>query len=213
METQRINPGSDAVAIATSVKSRGIRSIWHLTQITSLPSIFNSGGLICRAKLDEAGIDYEMSGWGTPGKEEEFKNYISCSIVSPWGMANKGSEAKALVTLKSVVLQFEGVLFCGIWSSFNEVSLDTMQDNTTVEAFNLMFDNPTSPFPSPVPGEILVPYFIPLAAFTGPIYLSNEESRETAIALCKENNSSVEDSGDSEFNFLISPYRFGLGNL
>lgn len=163
-------PGPDAAAIERSVQRRHLRGVWHLTRLGQLKDILKLGALISRSQLDDLGIKYGMSGWGSDQKSEEMKDYICCSVILPWGMSRQESEEKMLITLRPRLLWRRGTLFCGKWSSFGDVTLTTLLSNQNVDSFDIMFPNETSNFPSPVPGEFLVPDCIPLSKFLRNIY-------------------------------------------
>ena len=191
-----------------SIQRRGIQKLWHLTQINHLPNIFRAGGLFSRTQMDMLGIPYEMSGWGSETKAEELRDYICCSVVCPWGMSKEQPETKALIALHPRILLKKGVLFCGTWSSFNDVSLSTLLNNNTVEAFDLMFENPTSSFPAPPPGEFLVPNSIPISEFLPYVYFYDDPTKQKATELCSKIYLTTGNSVSSTFKFVVDRYCF-----
>lgn len=203
------HPSPDSSEIARSILRRGISVVFHLTKIEQLPSIFRTGALLSRAKMDVLGVSYGMSGWGSTGKEEELKDYICCSIISPWGMARVEPEEKALLALKPRVLLREGTLFSGRWSSHGDVSLETLSESTDVAAFDLLFDNPGTGFPTPDPGEFLVRDCIPINEFRPYLYVYSEESRLRIVQLCEGIQILTGEDPSRLFKFLVNTRRFG----
>lgn len=201
-------PGPDAHAIHQSIERRRISWVWHLTRLAQLPDIFSVGALLSRAEMDRLGISYGMSGWGNDAKDEELKDFICCSVVCPWGMSKEEPETKALIPLDPRVMLRDGVLFCGMWSSFGEVSLSELLNNCTVEAFDLMFENIQSPFPAPPPGEFLVRKCVPLSEFLPRIYLYDDDTRERAIKSCGNINLPKSSNVQSTFRFIADRYSF-----
>lgn len=191
-----------------SIQRRGIRKVWHLTYLNQLPNIFRAGGLLSRTQMDKLSIPYGMSGWGNEAKGQELRDYICCSVVCPWGMSKEQPETKALISLHPRVLLRNGVLFCGTWSSFNEVSLQTLLKNSSVEAFNLMFENPTSSFPAPPPGEFLVPNSVPISEFLSHIYFYDDATMKKAIELCGKILLPSGNNVISIFKFVVDRYCF-----
>lgn len=204
-------PRPDAQAIENSVGQRHISCIWHLTWLGQLPSILRLGGLLSRRQMDSVGIPYGISGWGSGEKAEEMKDYICCSVIPPWGMAHKDSETRALITLRPRLLWREGTLFCGKWSSWADVSLTELLTNNPVMQFDLMFPNENSNFPSPPPGEVLLPHGIPLGEFLQCIYLFNDAAREEALLNCGQIVLPIGDVVEKRFMFMAAPARFGRG--
>jgi hypothetical protein len=201
-------PSQHSNSIQQSVQRRGISRVWHLTRVTQLKNIFGRGALLSRAEMDRLGIPYGMSGWGNDAKAEELKDYICCSIICPWGMSKEEPETKALISLDPMVLLREGSLFCGTWSSFGDISIKSLLGNCTIEAFDLMFENTTSPFPAPSPGEFLVPNCIPVSEFHPRIYFYDEQVKQQAIQSC---GSILLPSGNivqMVFQFVVDRYRF-----
>lgn len=201
-------PGQHSTLIQQSIQHRGIRRVWHLSRVNQLKDIFSTGALLSRAEMDRLGIPYGMSGWGSDAKAEELKDYICCSIVCPWGMSKEEPETKALIPLDPIILLRKGSLFCGTWSSFNEVSLSDLLGNCTVESFDLMFENITSSFPAPPPGEFLVPNCIPISEFHPRIYFYDEEAQQQAIQSCNGVILPPGDTMEGLFKFVIDKYNF-----
>lgn len=205
-------PSDDAPNLEKSLKRRGIRQVWHLTRVGQLPSIFNTGALLSRNQLDGLGISYGMSGWGNDEKAQELIDYICCSIVFPWGMSRLEPETKALISLDPQVLLRKGVLFCGTWSSFNEVTLANLTSNCTAEAFDLMFESETSSFPAPIPGEFLVPHCVPINEFLSRILFYTEEVSEETQRFCNSIKLPSGVSVKEAFRFVCDKYCF-RGNI
>lgn len=182
--------------------------VWHLTRVTQLRDIFRIGALLSRSEMDRLGIPYGMSGWGSSEKAEELKRFICCSIIYPWGMSSQEPETKALICLKPIVLLRKGVSFCGAWSSFNDVAVSNVFDNCTAEAFDLMFENVTSDFPAPPPGEFLVPDCIPISEFLPRVYFYDEDTKQRAIQSCSDVNISSGASVTNVFQFIVDTYPF-----
>jgi len=201
-------PSQHSELIKQSVQRRGISRVWHLSRVSQLRDIFGAGALLSRAEMDRLGIVYGMSGWGNDAKAEELKDYICCSVVCPWGMSKEEPETKALISLDPKVLLREGLLFCGTWSSFGDVSIDNLRGNCTVEAFDLMFENATSSFPAPPPGEFLVPKCIPVSEFHPRIYFYDEQVKEQAIQSCGNVRFPSGGIVQTVFQFIIDKYYF-----
>ena len=200
--------GLDANAIRGSVQRRRIRQIFHLTRLGRLPDIFRAGGLLSRRQLDTLKIGYQMSGWGSTEKAEEMADYICCSVLSPWGMSSQEPETKALITLDPKLLWRAGTLFSGKWSSHGDISLDTLLQDQTVASFDFMFDNETTNFPSPPPGEVLIPDRILVDEFLPSIFLFNEEAKEWAINSLENVLFNDGSTPADRFQFLVEPFRF-----
>lgn len=178
--------GPDSAALEASVLRRRIRRLWHVTHISALESIFKHGAILSRASMDSMGIEYEMSTWGTSGKEEEMADYICCSLVPPWGMAKKDPETKVVLSLDPRLIWREGTVFSPEWSSSNTVMVSELQSKYTIQAFDSMFDNPTTSWPSPYSVEIVVFGKIPVHEFLPQMFFYNEESKNAAKAICGE---------------------------
>ena len=69
-------PGAHAIQLEASVRRRRITRLWHVSRLSSLASIFGCGAILSRRRMDALGIAYEMSTWGTYGKDEEMADYI-----------------------------------------------------------------------------------------------------------------------------------------
>ena len=200
--------GPDANAIRESVQRRRIRQIVHLTRLGHLTDIFRVGGLLSRQQLDTLGIGYQMSGWGSDQKAEEMTDYICCSVVSPWGMSSHEPETKALITLHPKLLWRAGTLFSGKWSSHSDVSLSTLLQDQTVASFDFMFDNETTNFPSPPPGEVLIPDRILVDDFLPRVFLFDEDAKERAINASKNVLFNDGFTPIDRFQFLVAPNLF-----
>lgn len=177
MVSYSFTSGPEAEAIRLSVQRRGIIGIWHLGRLAQLRSIFERGGILSRAKMDELGIQYGMSGWGTVAKAQEMRDYICCSLVPPWGMSRQDPDTKVLLTLHPRLTWRSGTLFSGAWSSYGHITLSQLKRNYTAAAFDALFDNPTTGFPSPAPGELLIPDMIPVADFLQCIYFHSAQAK------------------------------------
>lgn len=197
----QFRPGQHSSQIKQRIQRRGISRVWHLSRVTQLVDIFRAGALLSRAEMDRLGIPYGMSGWGNVAKAEELKDYICCSIVCPWGMSKEEPETKSLISLNPEVLLRDGSIFCGTWSSFGHISIEKLLGNCTVEAFDLMFQNMTSPFPAPPPGEFLVPKCIPVSEFHPWIYFYDEQVKQQAI---KSFGGTIQ----AGFQFIVNKYYF-----
>ncbi len=208
VSARRFRLGANASQIQASVRRRGIEPLRHLGRVDQLRSIFTFGGLLSRAKMDEEGIAYRMSGWGAEGKAEEMKDYICCSLRPPWGMSWQYPDSKVLILLQRCLLWREGTLFSPTWSSHNSVTLQLLLKNNTAEVFDSMFANRTSSFPSPAPGEILIPHSIELTYFVPQMYFHSENSKASALDSL-EGVSLPDGRAVSEaFRFEVSPYQF-----
>lgn len=148
-------PGPDADRIRASAERRGIR-LYHYTAIENLPSILRVGALLSRTEMQQRSVEFVGHGWGRAGKEEELSDYICCSFRPNWGMLSRETAPQAVLQLMPRLLWRSGTLFCPGNSARNEFDLDTLTANTTVEAFDAMFDSPYSDFPSPYDCEALV---------------------------------------------------------
>jgi len=158
--------------------------------------------------MDALGISYEMSGWGTPGKDQEMADCICCSLVHPWGMSRNDPESKVLLALNPRLIWRRGTLFSPEWSSSNRITLSDLSEKYTVQAFDAMFDNPTTNFPSPFSVEIIVPTVIPVSEFLPELYFFNDMSRDEGARLCGELGLPDGAKVRNTFRFEISPYRF-----
>ncbi len=199
---------ADADAIESIVRRRRIQRLWHLSRVDHLKSIFSMRGLLSRAEMDQAGIAYDMSSWGAVGKDEELKDYICCSLVSPWGMSRQDSDSKVLLQLQPRLLWREGTLFSPDWSSHNYISLPDLLRNNSARVFDSMFQNPTTGFPSPPPGEVLIPHSIDLAYFIPLVFFHSEESKGRAL---DELNGVIMPDGRAaieSYRLVVSPYQF-----
>lgn len=201
-------PSPHSSAIQQSITRRRISAVWHLTRLSQLPGIFQAGALLSRAEMDVLGVSYGMSGWGSDAKARELENFICCSVVCPWGMSKDDPQTKALIQLTPKILLREGVLFCGSWSSFGQISSPSILSNCTADAFDQMFNNMTSPFPAPPPGEFLVPKCIPLSEFKPRLCFYDDETKMKATQLCGgitiPGGKTVADS----FSFAVDRYCF-----
>lgn len=177
-------PGPDASALEESVNRRRIRQIYHASRIDSLSSIFVNGGLLSRATMDSMGVTYEMNSWGTYEKEEEMAEYICCSLIPPWGMANQDPDSKVVLALNPRLIWRQGTVFAPEWSSDNRVVVSELKTRYTIQAFDSLFDNPTGNWPSPYSVEIVVPDKIPIIEFLPRMYFHSKESRDDAREKC-----------------------------
>ncbi len=175
-----------------------------------MPAIFQVGALLSRSQMEGLGISYGMSSWGNPVKEREMRDYICCSILRPWGMSGQDPETRALITLQPRTLCRNGTLFSGRWSSFNEITLEALRrEGTDLQAFEIMFPTRDSNFPSPAPGEFLVPDCVPLAEFLPRLYVYSEAARQKVADECR---GIILPSGRSVvdyFQVIVSKYDFG----
>ena len=200
--------GEDADALERSVRRRRISQIWHMTRINHLRSILTNRGLLSRARMDERGIPYQMSGWGSTGKADDMKDYICCSLVPPWGMSRNQRDGKVLIQLQARLLWRKGTLFSPRWSSSNSISLDAILRNNTGETFDSMFENTTTDIPRPRSAEILVPKDVPLSCFLPSMYVYNEDARGRAIDHIENIYLPNGKTATEAFNFNISSYHF-----
>ena len=152
------------------------------------------------------GIPYGSSGWGSDAKADELKDFICCSVIFPWGMSKEESETKALIPLDPKVMLRNGVFFCGMWSSFNDVSISELLNNDTVEAFDLMFGNVESSFPAPPPGEFLVRKCIPVSEFHQRIYVYDDDTKKQAVQSCGKISLPSGSNVGSSFQFTVNKY-------
>lgn len=106
------------------------------------------------------------------------------------------------------VMLRNGILFCGMWSSFNEVSLSELLNNYTVEAFDLMFENTESSFPAPPPGEFLVRQCIPVSEFQQRIYVYDDDTKKQAVQSCGKISLPSGSNVGSSFQFIANKYCF-----
>ena len=191
-----------------SAQRRRIQRLWHLGRLDQLKSVFTSGGLFSRAIMDSAGIDYVSSSWGAEGKAEQFKDYICCSLVPPWGMSRNDPDQKVLIQLQPRLLWRKDTLFSPQWSSHNDVTLCKLISNSNAEVFDSMFDNRETAFPSPPPGEILMAHSIDCCYFLPYMLFHSEHAKARAIEtvgnLSLTNGASIEET----FTFSVHPYSF-----
>ena len=151
----RFPPGADADRIQVSAERRGIL-LYHYTDTENLPSILSVGALFSRSEMNARGIAYVGHGWGRAGKEEELGDYICCGFRPNWGMLRREGAPQAVLQLLPRLVWRAGTLFCRGNSASNEFDLATLMGNTTLEAFDAMFDSPYSNFPVPYDCEALV---------------------------------------------------------
>ena len=156
--------------------------------------------------MDASRINYEMSSWGTYGKDAEMADCICCSLIPPWGMSKDDPESKVLFALNPRIIWRQGTLFSPDWSSSNRITLSALSD--TIQAFDALFDNPTTDWPSPHSVEIIVPTEIPVTEFFHVMYFYNETSRDEGIRLCGDSSLPDGSKVRETFNFRIEPYRF-----
>jgi len=127
-------------------------------------------------------------------------------------MARQDSEAKVFLALNPRLIWRENTIFSPKWSSFSDITLIKIQNKYTVEAFDSMFDNPATNFPTPPHIEILLQGCVSLDEFMPRLYFVNEKSRGESYSECKDitilGNKRVQDV----FEFLVNSYYF-RGNL
>ena len=199
---------ADAEAIRSSVERRQISTLWHVSRLSQLKSIFESGGLQSRAKMDASSIDYQESSWGTYGKAEEMKDYICCALVRPWGMSRQNPEDKVLIRCHPSLLWRTGTLFSPHWSSANDITLAKLLKRNPVEAFESLFDNPTTNFPSPHSAEVLIPNSISTKYFLPYLDFYDDESRLRALDEIGHIRFSNGKRLHRIFRFSTNPYNF-----
>jgi hypothetical protein len=112
--------------------------------------------------MDARGIVYLGHSWGRPGKEQELEDYVCCGLVPHWGMLRNETEPQAVLSLTPDLIWRDGTVYCPDNSASNAFNLDMLRGLNTAEAFDAMFDNPDTSFPTPYQCEIMVHREIPL---------------------------------------------------
>lgn len=150
-------PRQDALKIEESVNRRRILGFWHYTPGTQLSSMLMHGKILLRQLLDEQHFSYNEDEyrWGTFGRAKMFEQYAAASITRPYGMLYK-EDHPVLLYLEPRLLWRQGTLSCGRWSSHKDVTLESLLSASDCAAFDKMFDDELSPFPRPLPGEVLL---------------------------------------------------------
>jgi hypothetical protein len=155
-------PSADAARLRASVERRGIIRLYHYTASINLRSILAHGAVYSRAQMNARGIAFTGHGWGRAGKDEELSDYICCSFVPHWGMISRETETQAVLAFRADLVWRAGTLFCPGNSASNEFDINTLTADTTVNAFDALFDNPNGSWPRPYQCEVLVRDEIPL---------------------------------------------------
>ena len=202
------NAQAKAQAIRRSVERRQITTLWHVSRLSQLESIFTSGGLHSRRKMDALSIHYQESSWGTYGKAEDMKDYICCALVRPWGMSRQDPEEKVMIRCHPRLLWRTGTLFSPDWSSNNDITLTQLLKRNPITAFESMFDNPTTYFPSPPSVEVLIPHSISTKFFLPSLDFYDDDSRNRALEEIGTIRFSNGKTVAQTFQFNTDPYSF-----
>lgn len=159
MSSDNFPLSADAATIKASIRRRQLHEVYHYTPIAQVPGIMQHGGIHPRVVLREQGIPFndDPARWSNiPEKAEALTGYVAVGVIRPWGMMNKDPDC-VVFGIKADVLLRAGTAFIGGWSSRDEIrDLRDVEAREGIAGFNAMFDNPSTPWPSPIPGEVLV---------------------------------------------------------
>lgn len=168
---------ADAEQIEASVIRRDIPRVYHFTPLQQVAGILEHGGIHPRGILRSLGVSFndDSTRWSpSRQKSEELAGYVAVGVARAWGMMQREPDC-VVFGLDRRLLWRLGTSFIGFWSSSNEISgLEDVRARQTIDYFNEMFDNPTSSFPAPPPGECLVEGSIPLTEITA-LYVRDAE--------------------------------------
>lgn len=181
-------PAAEARAIEASVRRRGITQIFHFTPLSQVPRILAHGGIHPRNVLRARGIVFndDHRRWSAEArKSEELAQYVATGIARPWGMMQHEPNC-VVFGLNAQLLWRSGTSFLGGWSSRNEIAgIADVRARQTAGHFDAMFDNPTSAFPAPLPGEVLLDGSVPLQQVVA-VYAKDEAHRQLIQATVRE---------------------------
>ena len=150
---------ADADAIRESIRWRRLTEVYHYAPLSQVPGIVQHGGIHPRAVLRERGIlfrDAPQRWSNMREKAEALTDYIAIGVRPPWGMMKDDPECVVFGVHPDVLLR-DGTAFMGNWSSRGEIrGLRDVEAHEGITSFNAMFDNHTTKWPSPIPGEVLI---------------------------------------------------------
>ena len=190
MSSEPFPLSADAVAIRSSIHQRQLREVYHYTPIAQVPGIVQYCGIHPRAVLRERGIQFndDSTRWSNRlEKAEALAGYVAVSIVRPWGMMQHDLDC-VVFGIKASILLRVGTAFMGDWSSRGEIrDLRDVEDREGAARFDDMFDNSTSSWPSPIPGEVLVRGSINESEVAH-LYVRSKQHLERVRQILRENN-------------------------
>jgi hypothetical protein len=153
-------------AILASLRRRGIKRICHMTPCDRLPDIFRYGGLLSLSERRARGIvepDHPHY-WGAPGKQEELREWVISSFMSPWWMCLAHDEELAMILIDAdTVCADANARFCPINSAKSDYSAGEIQARAGIEAFDDCFENDATY--QAKNAEVFMRRMVPLAAF------------------------------------------------
>ena len=157
---------AEAAEIRASAQRRRLESVRHYSPLSQVASVLDHGGIHPRRWLRALGVTFndDWRRWAsTREKSEELVDYTAVSVISPWGMMKDDPDCVVFAIAKRQLWR-KGTAFIGGWSSTRDIrGRADVEAREGVEAFDSMFDNPSSNWPAPIPGEILVRGSIPLS--------------------------------------------------
>lgn len=163
--------------------------MYHYTPIEQVPGIIRHGGIHPRSVLRERGIRFndDYGRWSNRReKAEALVDYVAVGVLRPWGMMREPD--CVVFSIDSEVLLRARVAFMGGWSSRDEIgNIADVRAREGIASFDAMFDNPTTSWPSPVPGEVLVWGSIQEKDITC-LYVRNEQHLEEVRQVLRRNN-------------------------
>ncbi|MDE2696865.1 MAG: hypothetical protein OXH97_10190 [Chloroflexota bacterium] len=133
--------------------------MYHYSPLSQVPGILKHRGIHPREVLRARGIEFrdDPLRWSNrPQKAEALAGYVAIGVIRPWGMMQHDTDC-VVFGIKSDILMRDGTAFIGDWSSSGDIrDLTDVDEKTGVASFDAMFDNPTTNWPSPIPGEVLI---------------------------------------------------------
>jgi hypothetical protein len=167
--------------VTASILRRQLEVVYHFVPLRYLANVIRRNGLWCRHQLLQWEDDFESSPqkWGSVGKAEAFKGYVSCSVNPPMGMLTKKNRP-VLLELRASVAADPGVVFIGRLSSYADVKPADAVNQTGVEWFDRMFLNQFAGR-AVHPGEFLVPLHIPLSAVKTFVFYSQHDLDDAKV--------------------------------
>ena len=179
---------AEAAEIRASAQRRRLESVRHYSPLSQVASVLDHGGIHPRRWLRALGVTFndDWRRWAsTREKSEELVDYTAVSVISPWGMMKDDPDCVVFAIAKRQLWR-KGTAFIGGWSSTRDIrGRADVEAREGVEAFDSMFDNPSSNWPAPIPGEILVRGSIPLSD-CGLVYVRSQEHLAQLRAAVRE---------------------------
>ena len=169
-----------------SIRRRRLVEVYHYTPMSQVPGILEHRGIHPRSVLRARGVAFrdDPLRWSNRlEKAEALANYVATGIIRPWGMMQDDPDC-VVFGIKSEILMRAGTAFMGGWSSRGDIlDLADVEAQTGIANFEAMFDNPTTNWPSPIPGEVLVRGSISDADITG-LYVRSRDHLDRVNATC-----------------------------